>query len=41
MTVNVGTVDRIARAILGVVLLYAAFVSGALDGPVRLWELSP
>ncbi|MHA6324238.1 YgaP family membrane protein [Roseivivax sp. CAU 1753] len=25
MTINVGTVDRIARAILGVVLLYLAF----------------
>ena len=37
MTVNVGTVDRIARAILGVVLLYAAFVSGALDGSVWKW----
>ena len=37
MTVNVGTVDRIARAILGVVLLYAAFVSGALDSSVWKW----
>lgn len=37
MTVNVGTVDRIARAILGVVLFYAAFVSGALDASVWKW----
>lgn len=29
MTVNVGTLDRIARAILGLVLLYLAFASGA------------
>lgn len=28
MTVNVGTIDRIVRAILGVVLLYLAFGSG-------------
>jgi hypothetical protein len=28
MTPNVGTIDRIARAALGVVLLYLAFFSG-------------
>lgn len=28
MTINVGTIDRIMRAILGVVLLYLAFFSG-------------
>ena len=28
MTANVGTVDRILRAVLGVVLLYLAFASG-------------
>lgn len=28
MTVNVGTLDRILRAALGVVLLYLAFFSG-------------
>ncbi len=28
MTVNVGNIDRIARAALGVVLLYLAFLSG-------------
>lgn len=28
MTVNVGTIDRILRAALGVVLLYLAFFSG-------------
>lgn len=28
MTVNVGTIDRILRATLGVVLLYLAFFSG-------------
>ena len=28
MTVNVGTIDRILRAALGVVLLYLAFGSG-------------
>ncbi|MEM8595648.1 MAG: DUF2892 domain-containing protein [Pseudomonadota bacterium] len=28
MSVNVGTVDRILRAALGVVLLYLAFASG-------------
>ena len=28
MTVNVGTIDRIARAILGIALLYLAFLSG-------------
>ena len=28
MTANVGTIDRIARAILGIVLLAAPFVSG-------------
>ena len=37
MTINVGTIDRIARAILGVVLLYVAFASGALDGSVWKW----
>jgi hypothetical protein len=28
MTPNVGTIDRVARAALGVVLLYLAFFSG-------------
>lgn len=28
MTKNVGTVDRVLRALLGVVLLYLAFLSG-------------
>lgn len=37
MTINVGTIDRIARAILGVVLLYVAFASGALDGSGWQW----
>ena len=36
MTTNVGTIDRILRAALGVVLLYLAFFSGlpAFDGAV-------
>ena len=37
MTINVGTVDRIARAILGVVLLYLAFIGGALDTSAWKW----
>ena len=36
MTINVGTIDRIARAILGVALLYLAFASGVLDGTI--WQ---
>lgn len=28
MTANVGTIDRLARAVLGFVLLYLAFFSG-------------
>lgn len=28
MTINVGTIDRILRAVLGVGLLYLAFLSG-------------
>ncbi len=28
MTVNVGTIDRILRALLGAILLYLAFFSG-------------
>ena len=34
MTTNVGTFDRIARGVLGLVLLYLAFLSGlaAFDG---------
>lgn len=34
MTTNVGTIDRILRAILGAALLYLAFLSGlpAFDG---------
>ena len=28
MTINVGVIDRILRAALGVVLLYLAFISG-------------
>jgi len=37
MTVNVGTLDRIARAALGVVLLYLAFFSGItlFDGAAK------
>ena len=36
MTTNVGTIDRILRAALGVALIYLAFFSGlpALDGVV-------
>lgn len=36
MTINVGTIDRIFRAILGAVLLYLAFFSGipAFDGGI-------
>lgn len=36
MTTNVGTLDRILRAALGVALLYLAFLSGlpAFDGSV-------
>ncbi|MEL6957399.1 MAG: DUF2892 domain-containing protein [Pseudomonadota bacterium] len=36
MTVNVGTLDRLVRAALGLVLLYLAFFSGlpAFDGAV-------
>jgi len=36
MTVNVGTIDRILRAAVGVVLLYLAFFSGlpAFEAPV-------
>ncbi len=36
MTVNVGTLDRIARAALGAVLLYLAFLSGVplFDGVI-------
>jgi hypothetical protein len=36
MTTNVGTLDRILRAALGLVLLYLAFFSGlpAFDGAV-------
>lgn len=36
MSINVGTIDRIARAALGVVLLYLAFFSGIalFDGTV-------
>lgn len=36
MTVNVGTIDRIVRAVLGLVLLYLAFGSGLplFDGAV-------
>ena len=37
MTINVGTVDRIARAILGVVLLYLAFIGGGLDASAWKW----
>jgi hypothetical protein len=34
MTANVGTIDRVARAVLGLALLYLAFFSGipAFDG---------
>lgn len=34
MTINVGTLDRILRAVLGLVALYLAFASGlpAFDG---------
>ncbi len=36
MTSNVGTIDRILRAVLGVGLLYLAFLSGlpAFDGAI-------
>lgn len=37
MTTNVGTVDRILRTVLGVVLLYVALLSGALDGSIWQW----
>lgn len=37
MTINVGTLDRIARAVLGIVLLYLAFGSTMLDGGVLKW----
>lgn len=37
MTINVGTIDRIARAVLGVALLYLAFASGVLDGGIWQW----
>ncbi|SNT73815.1 YgaP family membrane protein [Paracoccus seriniphilus] len=36
MSINVGTFDRVFRAILGLVLLYLAFLSGlpAFDGAI-------
>lgn len=36
MTANVGTADRVLRAVLGVVLLWLAFASGypAMDGAI-------
>jgi len=37
MSANVGTLDRILRAGLGAVLLYAAVLSGALDGSIWQW----
>ena len=37
MPINVGTIDRIARAVLGIFLLYISFASGALDGSVWKW----
>lgn len=39
MTVNVGTIDRILRAALGVVLLYLALFSGIaqFDGAAMKW----
>ena len=37
MIINVGTIDRVARAILGVVLLYVAFATGMLEGSVWQW----
>lgn len=39
MTVNVGNVDRILRAVLGIVLLWLAFFSGfaVMDGGVLKW----
>lgn len=40
MTINVGTADRIARAILGVVLLYLAFASGMLDAGAWKWVVA-
>lgn len=36
MTPNVGTVDRVARGLLGLVLLWLAFLSGAVAGVV-MW----
>ncbi|QFS83517.1 hypothetical protein FIU97_11810 [Roseivivax sp. THAF40] len=39
MTTNVGTIDRIARALLGLVLLYLAFASGlpAFEAGLLKW----
>lgn len=37
MTVNVGTVDRIARAVLGLILLLAPFVSGMALFQSGIW----
>lgn len=37
MTANVGMIDRILRSVIGVVLLYLAFASGALDGTIWQW----
>lgn len=39
MTANVGTVDRVLRAALGIVLLYLAFGSGlpVFDGALVKW----
>ncbi|SIS75962.1 Protein of unknown function [Roseivivax lentus] len=39
MTTNVGTIDRIARGILGLVLLYLAFLSGvpAFEAGLLKW----
>lgn len=36
MTINVGTIDRVLRAVVGVALLYLAYFSGlpAFDGAV-------
>ena len=37
MTINIGTIDRVARGVLGLVLLYLAFFSGAAAFQSGLW----
>ncbi len=38
MTVNEGKIDRIIRAVLGVVLLYLAFLSGSPTFAAGFWH---